>query len=98
MSGQQTRGADEKRLDRTIEETFPASDPPANTPVKGTRKAERAEAERNDAKAGDQKAQRNDPHGAGPSNPASKEQPAGAPTSDRHETETAAGDHPHRRK
>lgn len=33
--------AREKRLDETIEDTFPASDPPSNTPVEGTRKAER---------------------------------------------------------
>jgi hypothetical protein len=96
MSGEHTRGTREKRLDKTIEETFPASDPPANTPVKGTRKAERAEAERNEAKAGDEKAKQHDPHGVGPSKPASKEQPAGAPTSDRHKTETASGDHRHR--
>ena len=31
---------DEEQLDDTIEDTFPASDPPANTPVAGTRKAE----------------------------------------------------------
>ncbi len=34
------RKADEEQLDDTIEDTFPASDPPANTPVEGTRKAE----------------------------------------------------------
>jgi len=97
MGGEQARHEREKRLDKTIEGTFPASDPPANTPVEGTRKAERSEAEQKEAKAGDEKAQRQDPHGVGPSKPASKAEPAAAPTSDRHDTETASGDHRHRR-
>jgi hypothetical protein len=97
MSGEQARRAGEKRLDKTIEETFPASDPPANTPVQGSRKAERTEAQQKEAKAGDEKAQRQDPHGVGPSDPASKDEPAAAPTSDRHDTETASGGQPRRK-
>ncbi len=96
MSGQQAHGAREKRLDKTIEETFPASDPPANTPAEGTRKAERTQAEEKEAKAGDDQAKQRDPHGVGPSKPASQAEPAAAPTSDRHDTETASGDHRHR--
>lgn len=40
----QSREARERLLDETVEETFPASDPPANTPIRGTRRAERWEA------------------------------------------------------
>ncbi len=30
----------EERLDQTVEDSFPASDPPSNTPAVGTRKAD----------------------------------------------------------
>jgi hypothetical protein len=96
MGGEQTRGAREKQLDKTIEETFPASDPPANTPVEGTRKAERARDAHGAAKAGDEKAKQHDPHGVAPSDQASEDEPAGAPTPDRHDTETASGGRPRR--
>ena len=47
MDGEKAR-ADEKRpreekIDGAVEDTFPASDPPANTPVAGSRKAEQIE-------------------------------------------------------
>lgn len=32
----------DKRLDQTVEDSFPASDPPSHTPATGTRKAEQA--------------------------------------------------------
>lgn len=48
------------------------------------------------AKAGDDKARKHDPHGVAPSKDAVEEEPAAAPTSDRHDTETASGDRPHR--
>lgn len=103
MSGEKTPGANaragEKRLDETIEETFPASDPPANTPAEGSRKAERrrdASGDTKDAKAGDDKAQKRDPHGVAPSEKAAEGEPTGAPSSDRHDTETAAGAHANR--
>ncbi len=40
MTEDKTTGTKDK-LDETVAETFPASDPPANTPVEGDRKAER---------------------------------------------------------
>lgn len=42
MSDEKERKREDK-LDQAVEETFPASDPPANTPVKGSRKAEQVE-------------------------------------------------------
>ncbi len=33
----------EEKIDGAVEDTFPASDPPANTPVEGSRKAEQIE-------------------------------------------------------
>lgn len=50
------------------------------------------------AKAADEKARKQDPHGVGSSGEASAAEPAAAPTSDRHDTETASGDHPYRRR
>ncbi len=95
MGGEHTR---EKGLDKTIEGSFPASDPPANTPVEGTRKAERNRDAQGKAKAGDDKAHERDPHGVAPSEKAATDQPSGAPTSDRHDTETSSGEHAHRDK
>ena len=40
----------DKRLDQTVEDSFPASDPPPTTPATGTRKAERHGTEDADAK------------------------------------------------
>jgi hypothetical protein len=96
MGGEQARHAREKQLDKTIEGSFPASDPPANTPVKGSRKAERERDARGKAKAGDDKAHERDPHGVAPSEQAATDQPSGSPTSDRHDTETASGEHRHK--
>jgi hypothetical protein len=36
------------KLDKTMEDTFPASDPPSTTPPAGTRKAEQSEAAEQD--------------------------------------------------
>ncbi len=33
----------EEKIDQAVEETFPASDPPSNTPAPGSRKAEQIE-------------------------------------------------------
>ena len=41
MEGTRPKPAGEDKLDETVEDTFPASDPPPNTPVEGSRKAER---------------------------------------------------------
>jgi hypothetical protein len=45
------------KLDKAVEDTFPASDPPSTTPPAGTRKAEQIEAaEREKAQKGKSKA------------------------------------------
>jgi hypothetical protein len=45
------------KLDKVVEDTFPASDPPSTTPPAGTRKAEQIEAaERKKAQKGKSKA------------------------------------------
>lgn len=61
-----TPSRSERAQDKVVEDTFPASDPPANSGITGA-------------------------EGATPSNDAGSEQaePTGAPTSDRHATETA---------
>lgn len=46
------------------------------------------------AKAGDDQARERDPHGVGSAEQAGSEEPSGHPTSDRHATETAAGQAP----
>ncbi len=42
------------------------------------------------AQAGDDQAKRRDPHGKAPGKPVEEADPAGAPSSERHQTETAA--------
>ncbi|MBV8091798.1 MAG: hypothetical protein JO110_00925 [Acetobacteraceae bacterium] len=42
-----------------------------------------------DAKAADERAQKRDPHGVKPGGEAGQHEPAGRPSPDRHETETA---------
>ena len=37
------KGPREDKIDGAMEDTFPASDPPANTPAAGSRKAEQIE-------------------------------------------------------
>ncbi len=44
------------------------------------------------AKRGDDEARKRDPHGTGPTQPAGADEPAGTPSSDRHNTETASGE------
>ena len=45
----------------------------------------------NQARKGDEKARERDPHGTEASKEAARDKPAGAPSSDRHKTETAGG-------
>jgi len=49
------------------------------------------------AKAGDHKSRKRDPHGVGPSEQAAAEKPKAAPSHERHDTETASGEHAHRK-
>jgi len=73
---QQNPNAD-RRHDQTVEDSFPASDPPANSGITGpgrpVRRSQKEHQSRDSAKRG-------------PS-----ERPTGTPTSDRHATETAHG-------
>ena len=66
----------EGRLDKTIDDSFPASDPPSHTGITGVR---------DQKKKGDQAAKKRPPSHERDNDA----RPTGQPTSDRHATETA---------
>jgi hypothetical protein len=70
----------ENKVDQAEEDSFPASDPPSNTPMVGP-----------GADAVAEKSKQRDPAGMAPAKKAAQDEPKGRPTSDRHQTETHPG-------
>jgi hypothetical protein len=82
----------EQRADEASEESFPASDPPANTPVAGPGSSDRRARETHEqALKGEAEARKHDPHGTHPAEAAGADEPAAMPTSERHDAETTVG-------
>lgn len=72
----------EKKIDEAEKDSFPASDPPSNTPMVGPGTTEIAE-----------KSKERDPAGIAPAEKAAQDEPKGQPNSDRHRMETNVKKH-----